>query len=371
MFWGFQRISNFMQQCFLKNSIRKRLAIVMMCALLLVAVPKPVYAWDAVFGSIAKQAFEILWNTIENLLKGLAKRMAVELAVRQANKLTGNGNKNSPTFITDYKNYLYAAVLDESMTFANTLITQTLGAKYSALVYTVASGNLQSLGRNYMSYLAAEAQMGLVEGSGICKYTLDQYSTDPIMDLQKGNWRVFNAMVANPCNNPSGYVDQTRRLFAADLQRRQELAKTKALAGQGFIGAEKNGIITAPGSIIREITAKAQTQGFELITAANGWGEILSAAGGAFMNQLMTNLIQNGFESVSKKVNRELGKVDKKVLEARRDIEQSLGPGGNYLRNTVQQTGNAATKGFNNQINDARGRINFNSAPNCTVDQGC
>lgn len=345
-----------------KKRFQKGLAAFMICSLLLVSVPRPVYAWDAIFGSIAKQAFEILWNALEGLLKGIAKRLAVEMAVRQANKLTGNGNKNGPSFITDYKRYIYSVALDESMIFVNDFLTETLGAKYSGLVYVAASGNLQSLGRNYMSYLAAEANAGLRD-SNTCKYNLDQYTNNPLTSLQNGDWRVFNALVANPCNNPTGYTYEVKRAFQEDLQRRSELARTKAIASQGFIGAEKNGVITAPGAIIRDSISKATNMPMDLIAPAGSWGEILSAAAGAFMNQVMTNLVQNGFESVAKKVDRELGKVDKKVLEARQEIEGSLGPGAYFLRNNIQQIGNTAANNFKVGGTTGQAKVNFPTTP--------
>lgn len=356
-----------------RHSIRKGIATVMVCSLLVVATPRPVYAWDAIFGSIAKQAFELLWNALEGLLKGIAKRLAVEMAVRQANKLTGNGNKNGPSFITDYKQYIYAAALDESMVFVNNFLTETLGGKYSGLVYVAATGNLQSLGRSYMSYLAAEANAGLRD-SNPCRYTLDQYSNSPLTSLQAGDWKVFNALISNPCNNPTGYTNEVKKAFQEDLQRRAELARTKAIASQGFIGAEKNGVITAPGSILKDSISKATNMPMDLIAPAGSWGEILSAAAGAFMNQVITNLVQNGFESVAKKVDRELGKVDKKVMEARKEIEGSLGPGAYFLRNNIQQIGNTAAQNVRfGGSNGQQAEVQFNGTPGVcgTGDPAC
>lgn len=351
-----------MQSFFLQPTWRRRCATLCLVSFLLIAVPAPV-ARAGVWGeSFAANFMEIAINQvlkfIEGTLKGIAKRLAIELAVRQANKVTGHAERNRPSFITDYKNYLYDVALDETMTATNDFLTQTLGAKYSGLVYTAASGNLQSLGRNYMNYLAAEAQVGLA--ASYCKYTLDQYTTDPVRALQLGDWRVFNAIVANECNNPAGYAQQTRRFFQDDLRRRSEANRVRAIAGGGFLGPEKNGQITAPGAIIRDVTAKAQNMVFDAIPNANDWGEILAAAAGAFVNTMMTNLVQDGFESVSKRVSRELGKVDAKVLEARRDLEQQLGPGAAvFLRNSNQQIGTSNNANRQN----SEGKVNFDPAP--------
>lgn len=350
-----------MLRLFVQKRWRTRAAGLSLVIMLLMTVPVPVArgaVWAENFGAnFVQTAIEEVLKFIESTLKGIAKRLAVEMAVRQANKLTGHGDRNKPNFIQDYKDYLYAVALDETMVATNSFLTETLGAKYSALVYTSASGNLQSLGRNYMNYLAAEAQYGL--SNSYCKYTLDQYTTDPILALNRGNWRVFNAIIANECNNPAGYARQTRKYFEEDLRRRSEANRTRALAGNGFLGPEKGGKITAPGAIIRDTISEAQTMGLKLIPAATGWGEILSAAAGAFVNTMMTNLVQDGFESVAKKVNRELGKVDAKVLEARRDLEQQLGPGAAvFLRNSNQQIG-----GNNVNRQNSEAKVNFNTTP--------
>lgn len=339
------------------------------------ATPVKAGIWGEGFASSFMQtAIEKVLEFIENMLKGIAKSLAVQLAVRQANKLTGDGHKNGPSFVTDYKRYIYSIALDESLVYANDFLTQTLGAKYSSLVYVAASGNLQSLGRNYMNYLAAEAKAGLLDNT-YCKYNLDQYTNNPLTSLQKGDWRVFNAMVANPCNNPTGYTNQVKRAFQQDLQRRSELARTRVIAGQGYTGTEKNGIITAPGTLIKDITSKAQTTAMDLIPNATGWGEILSAAAGAFVNTVMTNMIQRGFESVAKKVDRELGKVDKKLLDARRDIETQLGPGAAFFRNNVQQVGNAATNNLKigGGSSQQKAKPQFNGVPGVcgTGDSNC
>lgn len=355
-----------MQSLFLRNSWRKRVAVLFLASFLVMTIPAPVAragVWGEGFASSFMQtAIEKVLEFIENMLKGIAKSLAVQLAVRQANKLTGDGHKNGPSFITDYKRYIYGIAMDESMLFVNDFLTETLGAKYSGLVYVAASGNLQSLGRNYMSYLAAEANAGLRD-SNYCKYTLDQYTNNPLTSLQKGDWRVFNALVANPCNNPTGYTSQVKRAFQEDLQRRSDLARTRAIAGQGFTGTEKGGVITSPGAIVKDLVSKANTVPMDLIPNATGWGEILSAAAGAFVNQVMTNMIQRGFESVAKKVDRELGKVDKKVLEARREIEGQLGPGGYFLRNNIQQIGNSSTNNFRIGGPSGQAKVNFPTTP--------
>jgi hypothetical protein len=355
---------------FLQKNLRKKIAALMICSTVFLVVPKPVYAWDAVPAELLGQAIQKIVDVLDKMLQGIAKSLAVQLAVRQANKLTGDGHKNGPSFITDYKRYIYSIALDESLVYVNDFMTQTLGAKYSGLVYVAASGNLQSLGRNYMSYLAAEANAGLQE-SYSCKYTLDQYSNNPLTSLQKGDWRVFNALIANPCNNPTGYTNQVKRAFQEDLQRRTDLARTRAIAGQGFTGTERKGIITAPGALIKDVTAKAQGLAMDLIPNATGWSEIISASAGAFVNTVMTNLIQRGFESVAKKVDRELGKVDQKVLEARRDIEKELGPGAAFFRNNVQQIGNAATNSYKvgGSASGGQAKVNFPTVPSCIDGQ--
>lgn len=321
-------------------------------------LPARAGAWgESIAGQLLKDVLEKIWEQIQAVLLGIGKRIAITLARDAANRLTAGGASKKAAFITDYKQYIYGAAVDEGMIYMNDLLTLATNGKSSALNYLVAGGSLQSLGMNYLNYINADVNASFQKNN--CRYNLDQYTQNVAISLGQGDWRVLNAVVANDCNNPLGmsrYIkDETQRKISAA----EEIAKTKAIAGQGFTGVEINGKTVAPGAIIADVTSKTQTAVIDMIGTSTKWGELLASAAGAFANQALNNLYQRGFEMVSQNISRELGKVDKKVNAARLDLQKQLGPGAQFLRNSNQQFGSSSGKYMDVQ----QSVVNFNSAP--------
>ena len=354
---------------------RKYVASLLIGAVLFTtAVPIPARAgvWgESIAAALLERALATIWEQIQAVLLGIAKKVAITLARDAANRLVAGGSSKKPVFITDYKQYIMNAAREEGMIYMDSLLTSALGGKSSMLNYIIAGGSLEQLGMNYMNYINADVTSAFAKDN--CKYNLDQYSPNPMVSLGQGDWRVLNAIVSNDCNNPLGMrrtiIDQTRRQISAA----EEIAKTKAIAGQGFVGVEINGKTVTPGSVISDVTSKVQTAVIDQIGMSTKWGELLAAAAGAFANQAMNNLYQRGFELVAKNITRELGKVDTQIKGARADLQRQLGPGSQFLRNSNQQlggwNGSAASNGKYSGVQQSV--INFNTTPNCTVAQGC
>ncbi len=351
-----------------KNRIQKYIASVLIGAVIFTtAAPLPARAgvWgESIASGLLKQVLEVIWEQIQAVLFGIAKRVAVTLARDAANRLVAGGSTKKPAFITDYKAYIYGAALDESLIYVNDLLTTATGGKNSALNYIIAGGSVQRLGMNYLNYLNLEVNAAFARDN--CQYNLDQYSTDVVRSLGNGDWRVMNATIGSNCNNPLGMSQYMKDAAQRQRAANQELAKTRAIAGKGFTGVEVNGKIISPGSIIADVTGAAQNLPFQMITGSQKWGELLAAAAGAFANQALNNIYQRGFEEVAKVVSRELGNVDKKLQGERRNLMKELGPGAQFLRNVSQQRGanNGKYTGVQQSV------VNFNPVPGCRGEAG-
>ncbi|MFZ1626709.1 MAG: hypothetical protein WAT81_02800 [Candidatus Moraniibacteriota bacterium] len=330
------------------------------------AVPLPARAgvWgESIAGELLGQVLDVIWEQLQAVLLGIAKKVAIQLARDAANRLVAGGSSKKPVFITDYKQYIMNAAHEEGRIYMDSLLTSALGGKNSMLNYVIAGGSLSQLGMNYMNYINADVSSAFARNN--CKYNLDQYTSNPMVSLSQGDWRVLNAVVSNNCNNPLGMrrniVEQTQRQISSV----EEIAKTKAIAGQGFLGVEVNGKTVTPGSVISDVTSKLQTAIVDQIGMSTKWQELLAAAAGAFVNQAMNSLYQQGFEIVAKNLTRELGKVDTQIKGARADLQRQLGPGSQFLRNSNQQlggwNGSAGTAGKYSGVQQSI--INFNTTP--------
>jgi hypothetical protein len=351
-----------------EKKFRKYMAAVLIGAMLFTtSAPLPARAgvWgEAMMSQFVKQVLEVIFEQIMALLLGIAKRVAIQLARDAANKLVAGGASKKPVFITDYKAYIYGAALDESLVYMNDLMTTATGGKNSSLNYLINGGSVQRLGMDYLAHLNNEVNAAFAKDS--CKYTLDQYSSDTVTAISVGDWRVLNATVGSNCNNALGMSQQMKEAAQRRREVSQEQAKARAIAGKGFTGVEVNGKIISPGSVIGDITSSVQNEVTGLIGKSSKWGELLAAAAGAFANQALNNMYQRGFEEVSKVVSRELGNVDKKIAGERRNMQRTLGPGSQFLRNVSQQRGgtNGKYTGVQQSV------VNFNPVPGCRNEAG-
>ena len=347
------------------KSIRKFLASILIGTILLTtSAPVTVQAgvWgESIAGTFLGEILDKIWQVIQGILFGIAKKVAVGMARDAANRLTAGGMDKKPAFITDYRQYIFGAAIDEGLLFMDDLLTQSTGGKGSTLNYVAAGGSVQALGKQYLSLLNSEVKSSFANDN--CKYNLDQYTPNPLSSIAKGDFRVLNAVVTYPCNNPLGMTNIAKQNVQRQVSARQKESEIKAIAGKGFTGVEVNGKIVSPGSIIEGITTDAQTMAGKLITYSQGWSELLAAAAGAFVNQALSNMYQKGFEDVSKKINRELGKVDSKLNKARADISKELGPGAVFLRNAEQHIGGRGNAGTGKYTGVQQSLVNFNSSP--------
>ncbi len=349
-----------------KNKSRKFIAAFLISVVLVTtSAPLPVRAgvWgESIAGEFLGFALKTIWEQIKAILFGIAKRVAVGIARDQANRLTSGGMDKKPAFITDYRQYIFSAAIDEGLLYMDDLLTQTMGGKGSVLNYVASGGSIQSLGKQYMSLLNSEVKSAFVADN--CKYNLDQYTSNPLSSIAKGDFRVLNATVTFPCNNPLGMTNRTRVNVQRNVAARQKQNEIEAIVGKGFTGIkDKNGKTISPGSVIADLTSSAQELPFQLITGSKEWGELLSSAAGAFVNQALSNLYQKGFEDVSKKINRELGKVDSKLNAARADLHKELGPGAVFLRNAEQHIGGKGSTGTGKYTGVQQSIVNFNPNP--------
>ncbi|MFA9262408.1 MAG: hypothetical protein ACEQSB_03575 [Undibacterium sp.] len=355
-----------------KNTHRYRQFIAtLLIGMMVITISAPTPARAGVWGesiasSLLKQVLETIWEQIQAVLFGIAKRVAVGIARDAANRLTAGGMDHKPAFITDYKQFLFDAAIDEGLLYMDDLLTQTMGGKGSVLNYVAGGGSIQALGKQYMSLLNGEVKAGFAADN--CKYTLDQYTPNPLSSIKKGDWRVLNAATF-PCNNPLGLTNRTKNNVQRRANAKSQQQQIEAIVGKGFTGVkDKNGKTISPGSIIADITADVQTASMKLITGSTKWGELLSSAAGAFVNQALSNMYQKGFEDVSKKINRELGKVDAKLGAARADLHRQLGPGAVFLRNAEQQIGGTGNPGTGKYTGVQTSVVYFNAGqtPDCS-----
>lgn len=322
---------------------RKLRAFVLVVLLVSTVLPVPAQAgywgeeWMATFW---ETAVDKIWAQMQAVILTNVKMLVIQAINRQIEGLVGGVNGSGALFITNWEQYLIKVPQEENKLFMNDLLSQSTRGKCSGLNYeSIAKGKFDA---NYITTLCRSANFSSGSGSdALFQVTIDQYSSAPLKDIQEGNWRTLNAMFNNPANNPFGFSMLAWEAQQRDLAQRQEQAKTKAIAGQGFIGVEKNGVTITPGRTVADLIQNVKTLGNNVLANAKDPGEFIGGVIGAVANQVITQMLQKGFDQVNTAIAREQNKFNNQIKNAAQDINKQLGPASQYIKGVNQLTGSA------------------------------
>lgn len=299
-----------------------------------------------------------IWAQMQAVILTNVKMLVINAINRQVEGLVGGVNGSGALFITNWEQYLIKVPEEENKLYMNDLLSQSTRGKCSGLNYeSIAKGKFDM---NYISTLCQSANFSSRGSDALLQVTIDQYSSAPLKDIQEGNWRTLNAMFNNPANNPFGFSMMAWEAQQKDLARRQEQAKTKAIAGQGFTGVEVNGVTVTPGRTVADLIQNVKTLGNNVLANAKDPGEFIGGVIGAVANQVITQMLQKGFDQVNTAIAREQNKFNKQIKDAAQDINKQLGPASQYIKGVNQLTGTA---------NAMYGTVGGSQATN--KDKGC
>ncbi|MEP7162912.1 MAG: hypothetical protein ABI747_04080 [Candidatus Moraniibacteriota bacterium] len=322
------------------NLIRRRTKGVLICTLSLVlfmSVPRPAQAlWSGFEEEAYKQKLEIYYDIIQGVILNQLKMQAVKLLDSSVEQLIGGVNGSGLLFISDWRQYLVDVPIQQNALYMNDFLSQTTRGKCSSLNFqSVASNKLNS---NYFTYLCNQAQMTLYPGAPVVN--IDEYSADPLRSLREGNWRIFNATMANPMNNPFGYALMAQQVQQQDLEARQRAAMAEGIAGQGYKGVKVGGITVTPGRTVADVVANVKTLGNNLLVNAQNPAEFISGLVTSVANRAVNQLLQRGFDQARAVIERETSRINQQVLKTSSQVNQVLGPASQYLNAVNQQVGN-------------------------------
>lgn len=324
----------------LKQCVRVLVLLIMLAG---TVFPVPVRAgywgeeWMATFWQTAADK---MWAQMQAVILTNVKMLVINAINRQIEGLVGGVNGSGALFITNWEQYLIKVPEEENRLYMNDLLSQSTRGKCSGLNYeSIAKGKFDM---NYISTLCQSANFASNTGSNaLMQVTIDQYSAAPLKDIQEGNWRTLNAMFSNPANNPFGFSLMAWEAKQRDLIQRQERAKTEAIAGQGFLGVKKDGITVTPGRTVADLVQNIKTLGNNVLANAKDPGEFIGGVISAVANQVITQMLQKGFDQVNTAIAREQNKFNKQIKDAAQDINKQLGPASQYIKGVNQLTGSA------------------------------
>jgi hypothetical protein len=355
-------------------TVQKILVTIVLCVGIVLATPgvqadswganQAAAIWTYVVNKISRH--------IEGVLLGSLKMTAMNLLNSQIGQLIGGGGlSGSPRFITNWQDELFFTPQRNTQLYMNDFFTLSTRGMASSANYVgrssssgisdwsfssskltdssrgghlnnplamndpftlraegmVSSGGIGAgSGGNYARYLE-QIGRAAISGGGQRTMTLNEFTSSPEEMFRTGNWRAFDSFVSNPMNNPYGYSLAAEQAYQANLEREKEIARTQAIAYQGFKGTESaGGIVTTPGSTIKSLMDDANDFGNKIIAGASNPAELAGSLASAAVSKAINGLVNYGVNQVEKVVMEPVNALNREVTSAIRSVDQVVGP---------------------------------------------
>ena len=293
---------------------------------------------ESITATMLNQVLDTIKTQIEGAILGTLKVAAITMLNSKVGQMVGGSSAGSAMIISDWNQFLYEAPAEKVNVYMDDFFSNVTRGKYASANYVGLGDAIGNVNGNYVNYLVEGAKASITTGgdsASPCTYTLDEYSDNPDMIFNNGDWQGFNAFFS-PCNNPWGIQIAAKSAYSQQLVKEQEQAKLEATS-PGFKAPKVDGKTVAPVATIEGIVKDTQNIGNQLIAVAKNPGEFLSGVVGALVNKTITNLVQRGVGKVQASIKREIGNFDKKVTTALNKIDKQLGPAARFTKNVSQR----------------------------------
>lgn len=289
------------------------------------------YWGESITAAFIKQQLEEAYNLIQGTLLGSLKVAAYKTLSQQINSIIsgrggggfGGGGGVGAQFITNWENFLYREAMYRAQVTMNDFYTLSLRGMGVNNTYVAANSPLtQGSQPNWPMYLRQTAQQVISEK--VPQYNLNRYCSDPSVMFSSKDLRCLNAYV-QPMNNPYGFSIEAKSKYEAEIQKNIEIAKTQAVAYQGYKGVtDKEGNTLTPGSTIASIQSSMNSHLLGLPLSAKNPAEIAAITASTFVNSLLQQAVQQGMARVESEVNG-------KIATGMNALTSKLGPGAQFL----------------------------------------
>lgn len=271
--------------------------------------------------TIAMKMDEV-WRMINAIIVGTAKQAAVQAINQQVNfMITGRSTQNA-LFVTDWQDYLVAQPDQQARIYMNAYIDQITAGRGSLSQYIPANSQGFGLSANYQNGLRAGAQTAVLDPPG----PQVTYTGDPSQMFAQGNFRNLSLYLSG-INNPWAFNLNVQQKMDQVRQNNQLAAQTQIIAGQGYLGVQKNGQTVTPGSTVAATVANAQDLGNKVIAGAQDIPSVISAV----VSKLITSSLTQGIGTMQSMVHKEVTSVHIQTTGQMNASIGTNGPGAQYI----------------------------------------
>lgn len=299
------------------NKCKKIILSVVILALIAISTPtqkaQAYMAWPDLGGAFFRTMLDNMGKQILAAIIGALKKAAIETISETVNNLVSGTTQAGALFITDWEDYLFNSPAGNTNSYMNDFFTVTTRGK-SPGSYTSGS----TCGKSFTEWRSARAKEYVITIDYTdLQDTFQEYACDAIGMFNDGTWAAYDAFMA-PNNNPLAYALITEDVYEKKLQQEKEKAALQAQSYAGFTAQKtKEGVVITPGSLIKDLTAAANTMDNDAIANARNAGEIA----GIVVGKIATGVIKNGIGKARQNVQ---NKINDNICEASQELRNAL-----------------------------------------------
>lgn len=347
----------------------KKIIFTGILAFVIAFLPFQIHSSRAFWGEFVQENYHYLLKEVHDLIRatimGMLQQQAVESLNQEVNSKVGGSSSQNAMFITDWEDYMKQPEKNAKRKVMNDYLSQATKGRGSALAYVpensaskIASGKFEGVGpgsfffgitadnplygriasaaakeaspnsllssSNYVNSLEKNVQSSIIEP----KNSSLTYEGDP-SNMFKSKDGFYNmSLFLSGINHPAAFDLYMQQKYREEVETEEDIARTKAIAYQGFKGTEKNGKTVNPGSVVKENVVNVQDMGNQLIVNADHPAELLTA----IVAQYLQKALEGGWNNVQSNLYRDTESVKRNAeKEKAREIKEN-GPGAMYRR---------------------------------------
>ncbi len=301
--------------------------------------------------ALLKQTLEEIRYQVITAINATAKMIAIKQATSIIETLLYNGTQRN---IRNYRTFLVQDPREKAIAYSQDFLTNSLRGTTSG-DYTPASGGSDPLGDAIQK--AGESVIDQWKGTTQPSVDYMNYCSNPSDVFADGNYRCFEAIIANPLNTPIGMALAMDAITAAQYEKEQLVAQTTAQSSGVLPQLDpETGDIVLPSSVVEEI--QLQRIKLPLEALANGDSSVFSSMIQSFAVSLIVGIVERGLGEVDQAVDQNVKAFQKQYREEMGEYYDTIGPAINYATDAYEyakhtQQRNAAKQDNDATVNDA------------------
>lgn len=282
-----------------------------------------IFSWPDIGNAFIRTMLDNMWIQIRAALVGALKKAAIETMSETVNNLVSGASQAGSLFISDWSDYLFTMPRNNTRQYMNDFFTITTRGKSSGTYSSSRTCGTQ----NYTKWRTERAKGVNVELDFTdLQDNFEEFACSPVEMFGDGSWAAYNAFMS-PNNNPIMFALIAEEVAAKKDREEQQKAQTQAISNQGFISQSKNGLVITPGSLIKDITAAANTMDNDAIANARNVGEVT----GIVVGKIASNVIKQGIGNARQQIQNKINDGICEGSQSLRDQLRELTPSGNLM----------------------------------------